>query len=79
VAALATDPAAAQACLEGYLDASGVAPLAIDIGTWEGSPAAIIVLPDQTDPTLAVVWVIDPACDDTGTEDPLIYFATIAR
>lgn len=79
VAGLATSPAAAQACLEGYLDASGVAPLAIDIGTWDGSPAAIIVLPDGADPTLAVVWVIDPECDDTGAEDPLIYYATISR
>lgn len=79
VAPLATSPAAAQACLEGYLDASGVAPLAIDIGTWDGRPAAIIVLPDEADPTLAVVWVIDPQCDNTGAEDPLIYFATISR
>jgi len=76
VAPMATDPAAAQACLEGYLDRGGVEPLAIDIGRWQGEPAAIIVLPGP-EPTLADVWVIDPDC--SGPEDPLLYFATVAR
>jgi hypothetical protein len=76
VAPMATDPAAAQACLEGYLDLPGVEPLAIDIGRWQGQPAAIIVLPGP-EPTLADVWVIDPDC--SGPEDPLFYFATVAR
>jgi hypothetical protein len=76
VAPMATDPAAAQACLEGYLDVDGVQPLAIDIGVWQGEPAAVIVLPD-VDPDLVEVWVIDPDC--TGPDDPLFYFATVAR
>jgi len=76
VAAMATDPAAAQACLEGYLKVPGVQPLAIDIGTWQGEPAAVIVLP-AADPSSAEVWVIDPDC--TGPDDPLFYFATVAR
>ncbi|MCZ3385505.1 MAG: hypothetical protein LH630_00695, partial [Actinomycetia bacterium] len=76
-AALATDPAAAQACLEGYIpDVVGVPPLAIDIGKWEGEPAAIIVMPNP-DPTLVDVWVIDPDC--SIPDEPLIYFATVAR
>ena len=61
VAAMATDPAAAQACLEGYLDVAGVQPLAIDIGVWEGEPAAVIVLPERR-PEPGEVWVIDPDC-----------------
>ncbi|HEX5017309.1 MAG TPA: hypothetical protein VFX15_06965 [Actinomycetes bacterium] len=76
--ALATSPAAAQECLEQYLDASGVTPLAIDIGTWEGKPAAVIVLPLQ-DPTVVEVWVIKPSCSTSSTQDPLYYFATIER
>ncbi len=76
VAPLATDPAAAQACLEGYLGVPGVRPLAIDIGKWEGEPAAIIVLP-AADPNRAEVWVIDPDC--SGLEDPLFYWTTVAR
>lgn len=76
VAPMATDPAAAQACLEGYLDVSGVEPLAIDIGLWEGEPAAIIVLPGS-EPNLAEVWVIDPDCSGPG--DPLYFWTTVAR
>ena len=71
---LATDPAAAQACLEGYLYAPGVQPLAIDIGRWGGEPAAIIVLPGS-ESNLADVFVIDPDCSGPG--DPLLYFATV--
>lgn len=71
-----SNPAAAQACLEGYLDASGVEPLAIDIGKWQGQPAAIIVLPNS-EPSLVDVWVIDPDC--SIPPEPLIFFATVAR
>jgi hypothetical protein len=74
VAPLATDPAAAQACLEGYLGVSGVEPLALDIGRWQGEPAAVIVLP-AAEPNLAEVWVIDPDC--SGPQDSLLYFATV--
>jgi hypothetical protein len=74
VAPLATDPAAAQACLEGYLGVTGVQPLAIDIGRWQGEPAAVIVLP-AADPNLAEVWVIDPDC--AGPENTLFYFSTV--
>ncbi|HVQ17492.1 MAG TPA: hypothetical protein VMT27_00490 [Actinomycetes bacterium] len=77
-APMATDPAAAQACLETYLDVPGVAPLAIDIGTWQGKPAAVIVLP-LDDPTLAEVWVINPNCSTSDATNPLYYYATISR
>jgi len=73
---MATNPAAAQACLENYLNMSGVVPLAIDIGTWQGQPAAVIVLPGP-DSATALVYIIDPDCDIPS--DPLIYFATINR
>jgi hypothetical protein len=78
VAPMATDPAAAQACLESYLGVSDVAPLAIDIGVWQGHPAAVIVLP-LDDPTLAEVWVINPKCTTSSSKDPLYYYATISR
>jgi len=77
VAPLATDPAAAQACLAD-LDASNVVPLAIDIGVWQGRPAAVIVLP-LDDPTLAEVWVINPKCDMSGSAYPVYFVATISR
>lgn len=75
--AMATDPAAAQACLENYLDAGDTAPLAIDIGLWQGKPAAVIVLP--LDPTQAQVWVINPTCETEAGQDPTYYFATVSR
>ena len=74
---LTTDPAAAQACLESYLDAPGIVPLAIDIGIWEGKPAAVIVLPatsTRPPPTSGSSTPTAPV-----RTDPLFYFATIAR
>ena len=73
---MVTDPAAAQECLESYLDVQGTAPLAVDIGIWQGKPAAVIVLPVD-DPDLVQVWIINPACDPAG-QDPLYYYATVA-
>lgn len=70
-------PQAAQACLESYLGVTGIVPLAIDIGTWDGESAAVIVLPAEDDPSLAEVWVLDPDC--AGPGDPLFYFATVSR
>lgn len=70
-------PQAAQACLESYLGVAGIVPLAIDIGTWDGERAAVVVLPAEDDPSLAEVWVLDPDC--AGPDDPLFYFATVSR
>lgn len=80
-AAVATNPAAAQACLEQYLDAEGVQPLAIDIGTFYDSkqkqtqPAAVIVLPIVGKPVEADVWIVDPDC--SGPDARLLYWARI--
>jgi hypothetical protein len=75
---MATSPAAAQACLANYLNVTDVAPLAVDIGLWQGKPAAVIVLP-LDDPTLVQVYVIDPTCDTSSVQDPLYYYATVSR
>jgi hypothetical protein len=75
---MATSPAAAQQCLETYLDVSDETPLAVDIGLWQGKPAAVIVLP-LSDPTKVEVWVINPTCDTSNGQDPTYYFATVSR
>lgn len=78
---LATNPAAAQACLEDYLGASGIQPLAIDIGTFVDpnekviKPAAVIVLPIDEDPVQAEVWIVDPEC--SGAESVTLYWAKV--
>jgi len=74
-APMATDPAAAQACLEEYLGAPDVVPLAIDIGWFQGKLAAIIVLPSSTNPDKAEVWIVDPGC--SGPDSVVLYFANI--
>ena len=73
--AMVTDPAAAQRCLEDFLDVRDTAPLAVDIGVWEDKPAAVIVLP-AADASQIQVWVINPACDPAG-QDSIYYFATL--
>lgn len=75
--AMATNPEAAQACVDQYLTAAGIEPLAIDIGTFDDEPAAIVVLPIEGKPTKAEVWVIDPSC--SGAEGNTMYYATIDR
>ncbi|HVQ18014.1 MAG TPA: hypothetical protein VMT27_03135 [Actinomycetes bacterium] len=73
--AMATDPAAAQACLEQYLDVVGVAPLAIDIGTFQGKPAAVIVLRNLDHTDHADVYVVDPTC--TGPDAVMLFYASV--
>jgi hypothetical protein len=74
-APMATDPAAAQACLAQYLAAPDVVPLAIDIGRFQGKLAAIIVLPSSIDADKAEVWIVDPGC--SGPDSVLLYFANV--
>jgi hypothetical protein len=74
-APMATDPAAAQACLAQYLGAPDVVPLAIDIGWFQGKLAAIIVLPSSINPDKAEVWIVDPGC--AGPDSVVLYFANI--
>lgn len=73
-AGVATSPEAARACIQQELFAEDVAPLAIDLGTFDDRPAAIIVLPVGDEGTRAAVWVIDPECPQT---DMVLYYAQI--
>jgi len=57
---------AARVCLQNYLYAPDLEPLAIDIGLWKGQRAAIVVLPVVGDASQLEVWVIDPSCADNA-------------
>jgi hypothetical protein len=70
------DPAGLAACLA-ELDAAGQVPLAVDLGTWQGEPAAVIVLPDPADADRVQAWVVSPECGADG--DHLMHFQALPR
>lgn len=57
---LAGGPALAE-CV-GVLNDDPVTPLAVDLATWAGDPATVIVLPTPDDPTTVDVYVVEPSC-----------------
>jgi len=54
-----------------------VTPLAVDLATWAGQPAAIILLPTPGDPTSVDEWVVAPDCSIEDAK--VLYFARVAR
>lgn len=64
---------AARICLQNYLYAPDLEPLAIDIGLWKGQRAAVVVLPVLDDTTQLEVWVIDPSCADNPEGDVKVF------
>jgi hypothetical protein len=54
-----------------------VTPLAVDLASWQGSPAAIVVLPTPDDPATVDAWVVDPECSQADAK--VLYFARVAR
>jgi hypothetical protein len=59
--ALTSSPVALDACVK-RLTGGSVRPIAVDIGTWAGSPATIIVLPGQDDPSMLDVFAVRASC-----------------
>ncbi|MFE9409270.1 anti-sigma factor family protein [Streptomyces sp. NPDC006704] len=45
-------------------------PLAVEQGTYEGTRAYLVVLPDQTDPANVQAYVIDASCENAGSSAP---------
>lgn len=54
-----------------------VTPLAVDLATWKGQPAAVIVLPTLDDPATVDTWVVGPDCSQADAK--VLYFARVAR
>ncbi|HVA60828.1 MAG TPA: hypothetical protein VNG13_09890 [Mycobacteriales bacterium] len=75
---LRTDPAAMTACLD-VLSAPLpiIEPLAVDLGTFGGVPAAIFVLPVSTHPQLVDVYVEGAEC--AAGHDATLYVARLPR
>jgi hypothetical protein len=57
-----TDQAPALASCVRQLTGRDVTPLSVDIGTWQGTPATVIVVPTQDDPRTVDVYAVRPAC-----------------
>lgn len=63
-------------CVAALVDGPGT-PLAVDLSSWEGNPAAVVVLPTPDDPSSVDVWVVGPQCSQADAR--LLYFARVAR
>lgn len=72
---LAAGPALAE-CVAALADGP-VTPLAVDLATWEGDPAAVILLPTPDDPRSLDLWVVAPDCATADAK--VLYFARLAR
>jgi len=70
---LAQRPALAD-CLS-RADISPETPVAVDIASWEGQPAAVIVLPADGDPSRVDVYVVEPSCP----EGSFLFYASQPR
>lgn len=75
VARLAGGPPLAE-CVTALNDGP-VTPLAVDLATWKGQPAAVIVLPTLDDPATVDTWVVGPDCSQADAK--VLYFARVAR
>lgn len=61
----------------GALNDGPVTPVAVDLASWQGSPAVVIVLPTPEDPTTVDAWVVGPECAQADAH--VLYFARAAR
>jgi hypothetical protein len=68
-----TTPAGLQACL-GSLGVTSGAPVLVDLATYEGKPAAVIVVPSPSG-VGRQVWVVSRTC--AGTQDGLAYYGAL--
>lgn len=65
-------PAGLTACVNTLSGVTDVRPLLVDLATFEGKPAAIIVLPAGTGEQ---IWVVSRSC--TPADDGTMYFAAV--
>jgi hypothetical protein len=70
-----TDPAALAGCLQA-LGAGSTTPLAVDLATWQGRPAAVLLLPDAR-AGRTQVWVVSPTCRPGA--DGLLHYQVVQR
>lgn len=69
-----TEPAVLARCLQALGEEQ--TPLAVDVGTWQGEPAAVVVVPGGSASTVQV-WVVGERCGQDG--DDLRHFQLVQR
>jgi hypothetical protein len=74
-AAALVDPLVLRSCVVDYLLRPDAAPLAADLGTYEGQPAAILVMPSLDNADKAEVFVVDPDC--SGPDATLLLYLVV--
>ena len=73
VTALVGNSATRQTCIDALAGTGGVQQVAIDVGVWNGKPAAVIVLPNENNPDQVDVWVVGRTCSDADNPFPYQY------
>lgn len=73
VKALMQDPQSRQRCLDELSGVPGEQAVAIDVGSFNAQPAAVIVLPNADDAATLDVWVVGPTCSDADNPFPYRY------
>jgi hypothetical protein len=73
---LVVDRAAELACLSSVL-LPGTVPLLVDVATYEGKPAVVIVVPADNDPSRMDIWVMARHC--TASQSHLLYWTRTDR
>jgi hypothetical protein len=74
-ARLAGGPALADCVTE--LAGGPATPLAVDLATFDGQPAAVVLLPGIGGPGRVDVWVVPPDC--AQGKGQFLYYANVAR
>jgi hypothetical protein len=77
VAALAASPQLLNACVRELTDGDGRQALAVDVGTWAGHDALVIVLPPVTGTTDLAVFVVSPTCGQVDDSTDILKFVTV--
>jgi hypothetical protein len=63
IRAFVDDTAQRQACVENLAQRKGVKPVAVDMGYYQGEPAAMVVLPAEGDATKVDVFIVGTDCN----------------
>jgi hypothetical protein len=77
VAALIENPTARQACINALKEPAGTEPIAVDAGTFNGSPAVAFLFPSSAAANHVDIYVVGPKC--SAHEPNVLLFDRLPR